>query len=440
VLQYGVARPPAHCVFVVQPVAQRFVPVLQRRPASPHWLAVVHWTHRWVVVSHTLAPAAPPAHSALALHDTTQVCVVWSHARPASPHCASLTHTTHWLVVVSQVLRVAWVAQLASAVHATQIPVDVLHAGAAPVVHWVLLVQPATHWFVAVLQTIPASPQSELETQRTHVPAGEQVRAVPAVHCAFDVQATQRWLEVQCVRPPVVQFESARHSTQELVDVSQTGVGAAHMPLSVQGMPAEPPELEPELPPPELPPELLPPELLPESAPEPSTVASSPLPSLAESPPPSAPELLAVESPLVPPEDEPEELVVPEDPEEEESVLSSPASAPPEEPLAPPDVPPLDEPPFDPVSLFDPPHATPTAIATATATSALAEEPESFIAYLSCRCGSSCCRSSRGSSGRSGIARRCSRSGCKPDPRGSPRSWRPKGSARSSPRWCCSRA
>jgi len=285
---------------------------------------------------------------------------------------------------VSQVLRVVWLAQFPSAVQGTQIPVDVLHAGAAPAVHWVLLVQPTTHWFVAVLQTMPASPQSELETHRTHVPAGEQIRAVPAVHWAFDVHATQRWLEVQWVRPPVVQFESARHSTQELVDESQTGVGAAHMPLSVHGIPTEPPELEPD-PLPELPlPELLPESVLEPSPPEP-TVESSPLPSLAESPPPSAPELLAVESPLLPPpapEDEPEELVVPEldDPEEEESVLSSPASAPPEEePLAPPDVPPLDEPPVDPVSLFDPPHATPTAIATAIVTSAL----DDFICLIS---------------------------------------------------------
>jgi hypothetical protein len=40
VLQYGVVPP--HWADVVQPVAQRPVEVLQARPASPHWLLVVH--------------------------------------------------------------------------------------------------------------------------------------------------------------------------------------------------------------------------------------------------------------------------------------------------------------------------------------------------------------------------------------------------------------
>lgn len=94
---------------------------------------------------------------------------------------------------MSQVLRVACAAQSGLVVQATHTPVEVLHAGVRGVpAHPVLPVQPVTHWLVAVLQTWPASPQSPFETQRTHVPAGEQTRLVPMVHWEFPVHATQR--------------------------------------------------------------------------------------------------------------------------------------------------------------------------------------------------------------------------------------------------------
>jgi hypothetical protein len=42
---------PTHCVLVVQPLEQKPVLVLHCRPASPHWLVLVHCTQVFVVVS-----------------------------------------------------------------------------------------------------------------------------------------------------------------------------------------------------------------------------------------------------------------------------------------------------------------------------------------------------------------------------------------------------
>ena len=130
---------------------------------------------------------------------------------------------------------------------------------------------------------MPASPQLALLMHCTHVPAESHTR--PLVHCESMVQAAQRWLEVQRVLPPPVQLVSAMHSTQALVVVSHTGVGAAHIPLSVQGTPAVPPELLDES---------APPSLLPEDDPD----------------PPEEPEE---------PDEEPE---APEDPDDDERVPS----------------------------------------------------------------------------------------------------------------------
>ena len=373
VSQTGVKpAPPVQPAGDVQPAAQKPVLVLQRRPASLHWLlpvhctqvfvvvlqvwappgcpaqlvSLVHCTQRLVVVLHALAPAVPAHWVSLVQVTMLQVLVAVSQAVPASPHWVSLTHWTHWLVAVSHVLRVMWPEQSVSAVQATQIPFDVSQIGVAAMpAHCVLLVQGLKHRSVAVSQTIPASPHWVLLVHCTHAPAEEQTRLL--VHCESIVQATHTWPVEQCVRPPPMpaQSPSARHCTQALVAVSQTGVRAPHIPLSVQGIPAVPPELL----------------LEDESAPP------SPLPD--EDPVP----------------DEPDE-VEPDEPDDEETVLSSPPSVPPPEaPLdvPPPDVPPLDEPPGpEPLLLLEPPHATPTATASAVTARTL-ERVVAFMFYLS---------------------------------------------------------
>lgn len=117
------------------------------------------------------------------------------------------------------------------------------------------------------------------------------------------MQATQVWVALQCAAPVPVQFVSERHCTHALVPGSQYGLGGAHVPLVVQGVPpaasAPPPEpLElASAPPDELPDEAA--SALPEEEPLPlplldAVVASSPAP---EPVPDDAPELAPLDPP-----------------------------------------------------------------------------------------------------------------------------------------------
>ena len=113
------------------------------------------------------------------------------------------------------------------------------------------------------------------------------------MHCESLVQATQAWVALQCAAPVPVQLVSERHCTHTLVPGSQYGLGGAHVPLVVQGVPPAA-SAAPSEPPKEL--ASAPPDELPEEEPLPllDAVASYPAP---EPVPDDAPELAPLDPP-----------------------------------------------------------------------------------------------------------------------------------------------